>query len=152
MLAGRPAMLNVTALRREEVAEDPAIPPAPDAAMAEPDTLADTAAAALAAADARATAAPPAASAAPAPAPASTGGAIPRPFIQIGIFSQEANADRAAAQMRGAGLDANILREESQGQTFWRVTVGPSTTTVERDRALAQVRGLGFADAYAVSR
>jgi cell division septation protein DedD len=100
------------------------------------------------AAPAAAAAAPPSPSPqAPAPAPAA---GIAQPWIQIGIFSVEANAERAAAQMRGAGLPVVIRRQESQGKVFWRVLVGPAATAAERDAALAKVKGLGYRDAYAV--
>lgn len=77
---------------------------------------------------------------------------IDRAYIQIGIFSIKDNATRTTQRMRGAGLQANMLEEQSQGQTFWRVTVGPAATTQERARVLANVKGMGFTDAYAVSR
>lgn len=78
--------------------------------------------------------------------------AIDRPFVQIGIFSVQDNATRTARQMRSAGLKVNVLEEQSQGKTFWRVTVGPSGTVDERGQVLANVRQMGFTDAYAVAR
>lgn len=84
------------------------------------------------------------------PQPASA--RIDRAYIQIGIFSVKDNATRTAQRMRGAGLQANMLEEQSQGQTFWRVTVGPAATTQDRARVLANVKEMGFTDAYAVSR
>lgn len=152
ILAGAPASISVTALRREQMPD-----PTP-AATAPTATAAATAASTPAAAPARpsaGTAPPPSPATPPAPPSATAAAAasqIARGFIQIGIFSQEANANRAAEQMRAAGLTANVLRETSRGQTIWRVTVGPATTTADRDTALARVRGLGFTDAYAVSR
>lgn len=149
MLAGQPTDLNVTALRRQEVTE-------PETAV-EQRTLAETAApapeeprddvAALAEAAISAVESP-----AAAPATASPSGAPARPYVQIGIFSVEANANGAAQTMRDAGMTANVTRETSQGATFWRVTVGPAANIAERDRLLANARRAGFADAYAVSR
>ncbi len=83
------------------------------------------------------------------PAPASSLG---RSYIQLGIFSVEANADRALGMARNADMSGRIVAGESGGNRFWRVIVGPSATTAERDRTLSRVRDLGFADAYAVAR
>jgi cell division septation protein DedD len=85
-------------------------------------------------------------------APASSQSRIDRAFIQIGIFSVKDNATRTSQRMRAAGLQANMLEEQSQGQTFWRVTVGPTASTNESGQVLADVKGMGFTDAYAVSR
>jgi hypothetical protein len=95
--------------------------------------------------------------AAPAAAPSgarsvSAPGAPDRPYVQIGIFSVEGNADRAAGMLREGGHAAEIRREVTSGRSYWRVLAGPATTGVERDRLIAAVRGLGFADAYAVRR
>ncbi|MBL4917611.1 SPOR domain-containing protein [Szabonella alba] len=167
MLAGQPASLNVTALRREEVpVEAPdASRPILDAAETVETASLDAPAAASAAlnrveaqqgvtAEAPTTpAAPTVTAAAPArpaaPAAAPTNGA--RSLIQIGIFSVEANAKRAADTLSKAGIAGNVLRETSQGKTFWRVTAGPATAG-GRDAMLTQVKGLGFTDAYFVSR
>lgn len=168
MLAGQPATLQVTALRREEAEEAEVAATDPAIAAAEPitatpiDAVAGTAAAAIDAAD------PPKASAAPAPRPAAAPAkpapaagapaaapaatASGRPYIQIGIFSVEANAKRAAEQMKTAGLAAEIRKDESQGKTFWRVVVGPLTGADARAAAVAKVKGLGYPDAYAVSK
>ena len=155
MLAGQPAALQVTALRREEAAgtaeSDPAI------AAAEPIEAAPIDAVASAAIDRADPPAAPSASAniPPAPKPAAPAAAATssgRPYIQIGIFSVEANADRAAAQMTAAGLTPAIRKDESQGKTFWRVIVGPLNSADARAAAVAKVKGLGYPDAYAVSK
>lgn len=151
MLAGAPAMLNVTALRREEAAE-PAAPAAvadfdnPDAIAATPLDPIAGAAAAIDAADTMAvTPLPPAE--APAPAATST---LDRPYIQIGIFSVEGNANATADQMLAENLTARVVAQESQGREFWRVIVGPTRSEGERTTLLDQVKALGFADAYFV--
>lgn len=153
LLAGQPQQLTVTALRRE-VVEAPAPVALPDAAPIETETLDGDPIAAAAAAIDEAEGAPvitPAAAApAPAapPAPAST---LEKPFIQIGIFSIEANANNTGASLRNAGIIPTILRQESQGKTFWRVIVGPATNTSERAEVLTRVKGLGYSDAYFVT-
>lgn len=91
---------------------------------------------------------PPAAAPAPAPAAAR----IAQPFVQIGIFSVESNAENARGMMQRAGLNAEIRRGRAGENQFWRVVVGPAASTEERAGLLTRVRGLGFADAYAVAR
>lgn len=83
---------------------------------------------------------------------AAAASSLGRPLVQIGIFSVEANATGAAKTMRDAGLSASIKPGRTQGNAFWRVVVGPATSEAERRQFLAQVKKLGFADAYAVRR
>lgn len=144
MVAGAPTDLNVTALRREEVAEDQETAAAPAAAApsgsiesSQIDPI-GAAVAAIEEAEAEAEAVAPASS-------------LDRPYIQIGIFSVEANADRTARMMREAGLSPIVHEQTSSGRTFWRVVIGPAATAAERNRMREQVRDLGFSDAYFVT-
>jgi cell division septation protein DedD len=147
MLAGQPAELSVIALRREEVA--PAAPVTPEAA---PDTLpaasetieslpldrvTATAEAAIVAAETGTTTATPS--------------ALTKPYVQIGIFSVEANANRAAEQLRSAGMTPTVKQESSHGKTFWRVIAGPVASVAERGTLIGTIKTLGYPDAYAVS-
>lgn len=190
MLAGAPAPLEVTALRRAEVPVEPPKPepvataeaPGPDAAApatgaaptgaisARPlDEVTSAAAAAIdsaetgatrprrspnrSAADAPGTASEAAATSAvatPAPASAATGASHPRPFLQVGIFGSEANADRAGNMLRAKGVVPTIRQETSQGKTFWRVLVGPAHRGDDRDDILRKAREAGFGDAFFV--
>lgn len=159
MLAGAPVELNVTALRRETVDESPAIEDAGEVETAtlEPtsgasDEISQTAldpiagaAAAIDAADA------PAAPTAPAPKPPVKTSSLDKPFIQIGIFSVEANANNTAGQMRNAGMIPTVLAQSSNGKPFWRVVVGPAQSKSERSSLLKKVKAAGFSDAYAVT-
>ena len=151
MLAGQPGKISVTALRREEVPVE--TPDATRPILAENEGVetssldpVSTASAALDKAAPQPTAAPApsvAPKAAPKPAAASSG-----KQIQIGIFSVEANANRALATLKKAGVNGAVVKGSSQGKTFWRVTAdgaGGAPT-------LAKVKTLGFADAYVVSR
>ncbi|MDZ4095724.1 MAG: SPOR domain-containing protein [Paracoccaceae bacterium] len=171
MLAGQPAKLNITALRREEVpiSAPDATKPILDAAESVQTTSLDaiavagaaidkaeatakpapTAAAATAAATPKAptiAAAKAPATATAAPATATAGGKL---VLQIGIFSVEANAKRAADTLGKAGITAQIKPEQSQGKSIWNVTARG-----DGDKAgfLTKVKGLGFADAYFISR
>lgn len=164
MLAGAPAELNVTALRKEEVTLEPETAPieadvvaAPSEVIATPLDPIQSAAAAI---DAPSPGIQPAASATTAPTPvaATAPAAAPtlasnlaKPFIQIGIFSVEANATRTAKQMRSAGVIPTVKTFERDGKSFWRVVVGPAATSGERADLLKKVKTEGFTDAYAVS-
>lgn len=141
LLAGQPGTINVTALRREEApASAPAAgQPLLDAAETVPNAAA-VAGAAIAAIDATAPAAKPAAT-----APAATGGGL---TIQIGIFSVEANAKRAAATLTKAGIAAEVRPGKTQGKAFWSVV---ATGSGDKAALLAKVNGLGFTDAYFVT-
>ena len=159
MLAGAPAELNVTALRREAGA-DPAAASAdmaslPSEDLAAPgdvettalDPVTTSAAAAIDAAEATPTPAP-----APEPAPAPRqASSLEKPYIQIGIFSIEENANNTATAMRQNGMVPTVLEQNSQGKTFWRVIVGPAATSSERSALLNKIKGIGFGDAYPVT-
>ncbi|MFV1463048.1 MULTISPECIES: SPOR domain-containing protein [unclassified Phaeobacter] len=165
MLAGAPVELNVTALRREAVADpdqpapellddaDIAISDAADIDIQPLDPIADAAAAIDAAAPTAIAPAPAAVSAAPAATAkvAATSSSLSKPYIQIGIFSVEANAKRTADQMRNAGLVPSVLAQSSNGKPFWRVLVGPAQSKSERSQLLKSVKDVGFSDAYAVT-
>ena len=158
ILAGSPTTLSVIALRREEapaptetaitdfdapevIAATPLEP-----ASTEPTSTGAEPAPAVTTELAAATPAP-----APAPAPAATGSSLDKPFIQIGIFSVEANANTTADRLRDNGLSAQGLAGNSQGKAFWRVIVGPAPTAGDRSAVLTKIKGLGFPDAYAVT-
>lgn len=160
ILAGRPTKISVTALRREEVpveAPDAARPILADNEGVQTTSLdpVSTATAALDKAAGQPTA--PTATAAAKPAakpPVATPKATKsagKNLIQIGIFSVEANANRAAASIKKADIGASVLKESSQGKTFWRVTAGPAESAA-RESTLSKVKSLGFNDAYFVSR
>ena len=145
-----------------------ALPISPDATtdFGEPDEIAatpldpiDGAAAAIDAAEATATPTPvaatpiaaPAPAPAPAPKPAPAASNLAKPFIQIGIFSIEANATGTADKLRGDGMSAKVIAQESQGRNFWRVIVGPTPNEADRAAILSKVKALGFTDAYFVT-
>lgn len=166
MLAGAPTDLNVVALKREEVAGDTApemaaetaetaseLPSAPDVDEGVLDPVASGAAAAIDAApgaDAPAPAAAPAPAPVPKPAP-KPASSLSKPYLQIGIFSVEDNADNTATTMRQAGMVPTVKKQSSSGKTFWRVLVGPAQTSAERDALLEKIKAEGFTDAYAVT-
>jgi len=157
MIAGAPQTLNVTALRREEVpisgeTPEPAAEPTPDVEtttldpIAAADAALDRAEAAEKTDTGNATAM--AAPTSPAPPKASH---LAKPYIQIGLYSVEANANRTGTVLRGAGVVPNIKKLESRGKSYWRVTVGPATTNGDRSALMKKIRGLGYDDAYYVT-
>jgi cell division septation protein DedD len=164
MLAGAPVQLNVTALRREAA---PVEEPQPEAMTAETeelgapadiqstalDPVAGAAAAIEAAETAETTTTAAAATPAPAPQPEPSprASSLDKPYIQIGIFSVEENAENTATAMRQAGMIPTVKKQSSQGKTFWRVIVGPASTKSERSALLKKIKGVGFDDAYAVT-
>jgi cell division septation protein DedD len=152
MIAGAPVQLDVTALRRESVPEEPEIP-------AQSDKIADTSgeisesaldpiAGAAAAIDAAEPSAPPPTTA-PASKPAKS--SLNKPYVQIGIFSVEKNAKQTADQMRSAGMIPTVFEQKTNGKPFWRVVVGPAQTKLELNSLLSNVKKTGFSDAYAVT-
>ncbi|WP_417267198.1 SPOR domain-containing protein [Celeribacter baekdonensis] len=161
MLAGSPAELNITALRREEVAPEPETV----ATIAETETIAAAplddpiadVAATLDAIDAPATpaaAAPVAAAKPPVAKPAAakaTPSTMDKAYLQIGIFSVEANAERTVQMLASQGLVATVKPGSSNGKSFWRVVVGPASSASERKTLLEKVKKAGFTDAYAVT-
>ncbi len=160
MIAGAPVELNVTALRREEVAEEAPADPQATADVATPAEVDEAplepiaaATAAIAAAETKETAAAP--QAAPtaqsevAPTPQSS--SLKKPYVQIGIFSVKTNADGAVGQMEAAGLPALTKKTTSGDKTFYRVLVGPAASKSALNSMIKKVHGIGFTDAYAVT-
>lgn len=153
MLAGKPARLNVTALKRENVVETPEADEATGTLAAAPAVAATTlddpiqaAAAALDAAEGKPVAAAPA----PAPTRPAAGG-LEKPFIQIGIFSVQANANNTSEALRRAGMVPTVKPGKMNGKDFWRVIVGPAGSSGERAALLKKIKELGFTDAYFVT-
>lgn len=154
MLAGAPAELSVTALRKEVIKEEPAAPteeldaPADIEQSSLDDPIAAASAALAKTEAASAKSAPPPKPTAPQASPAST---LSKPYIQVGIFSFEANAKQTVAELQKAGLTATLKPGSKDGKSFWRVLVGPVGTQAERAAALKKTGAMGFTDAYPVS-
>lgn len=163
MLAGAPAELNVTALHREAApVEEPA--DAPTEELDAPDDIEATAldpvagaAAAIdeveAEAEAEAVSEPLSAINVPTPAsqPERQDSTVEKPYIQIGIFNFEQNARDTANSLRKNGIVPIVKEQSSQGKKFWRVIVGPASTSAERSILLKQIKSAGFDDAYTVT-
>lgn len=157
MLAGKPARINITALRREAVPEDaPVEPDAETGALAAAPAVAATtlddpilaASAALDAAEGKPVAA---AAAKPARPASSSAGGLDKPFVQIGIFSVQGNANNTSEALRRAGVVPTVKPGKMNGKDFWRVIVGPASSSAERAALLKKIKDLGFNDAYFVT-
>ncbi|MEY8842092.1 SPOR domain-containing protein, partial [Cribrihabitans sp. XS_ASV171] len=134
-------------MRREEVEEETAVEAqaaALDSGEIQESSL-EPVAGAAAAIDAAEPTTPAPVAAAPAakPAPKPKASSLDKPYIQIGIFSVEANAERTAGQMRSAGMVPTVREETINGKAFWRVVVGPAQSTSERSALLRKVQGIG---------
>jgi rare lipoprotein A len=69
-------------------------------------------------------------------------------FVQAGAFSTEANATKLVAQLRSQGVtNGSVRADQVNGQTLYRVRVGPIPSVPEFDRALARLKKLGVTDA-----
>ncbi len=73
---------------------------------------------------------------------------ITNPYVQVGLFSVEANATAAAANLRQGGIVPTIAKGANGDRQFWRVIVGPMTNATEQAEVLGQVRALGYSDAF----
>jgi cell division septation protein DedD len=174
MLAGEPATVNVTALRREEApatapdASRPLLDAAETVETTPIDEVTSTAAAAIDKASEKPATGPaipvaPASGTAPARTPTQSAEQIAAAAavtpdspaaplaaggssIQIGIFSVEDNAKRAVATLAKAGVTATIRKEVSHGKSLWSVIAAGTAAT------LAKVKAAGFADAYILKR
>ncbi|MEM6635534.1 MAG: SPOR domain-containing protein [Pseudomonadota bacterium] len=89
----------------------------------------------------------PAPTPAPSPAPASS---LSRPFVQVGSFSSQENAEAAAQALRDNGVVPIV--EASSGGSLWRVIVGPAQSSDERAALLEKVKSEGFDDAFFVAQ
>src|SRR5262249_21197642 len=69
-------------------------------------------------------------------------------FVQAGAFNAEANAQKLVTQLRAQGVtNANVRGDQVNGQTLYRVRVGPIPSVPEFDKVLARLKSLGIADA-----
>jgi rare lipoprotein A len=136
ILAGQPTKVSVVALRRQSVpVETPEAVKAENQVIEESlDPIQQTAETAIAAAD----------------TPTPNSSSLRKPYLQIGIFGVEANARGAISSMNAKGLAASMSKLTLNNKPFWRVIVGPTTTTAEMFAMRKTVIAAGFADAYAV--
>lgn len=68
-------------------------------------------------------------------------------YVQVGTFSQPANADKAAARLAALGLPVARSKVKRDGKLMQIVLAGPFGTASEAKAALSAARGAGFGDA-----
>ncbi|MEP5198758.1 MAG: SPOR domain-containing protein, partial [Paracoccaceae bacterium] len=112
-----PSAANVAAGADAGITEATPVPQVETQTL-DPVTSAAAAAIATAEANDKPQARPERAAEAPTPAPAS---ALKNPFVQVGLFSLEENANDAASTLRQAGIVPTVV----PGDNRWRVVVGP---------------------------
>ncbi|NRB33828.1 MAG: SPOR domain-containing protein [Rhodobacteraceae bacterium] len=156
MTPGAPTTLDVVALKRTgaaaapeaaEATADGTTPPASSPADTE-NSVAETASAAATAIAASPSSEPQQTPAPETAAPANASDANV-PFVQIGLFSVEENARSAATQLADTGLPVQVDKVTSGSASFWRLRVGPLATQQAVTKALADIKAMGFSDAYA---
>ena len=82
-----------------------------------------------------------------APAPTATSG-LSQPYIQLGFFSVEANANNTLKSLETRKIPGKVTKSTAKGKTFWRVLAGPAQTKGERSSYMTEIKKMGFADAY----
>ena len=76
---------------------------------------------------------------------------LSKPFIQVGIFGVENNANKTKDQMLQLNLQVNILDFQIKGKPYWRVVAGPASSSDSRRSMLKTIKSAGFTDAYFIS-
>lgn len=160
ILAGSPVELSVVALRKERV---PVAPPAPDVppvdteAPSAPVEIEETELDPIKAAGAAIEAAE------PTPAAETTVTRTPTiestlpvsrlesPYVQVGVYNVERNAQAVADQMRSAGMVPTVRETTNNDKSSWRVIVGPATNQDESTEILTKIKAEGYSDAYPVT-
>jgi rare lipoprotein A len=73
----------------------------------------------------------------------------PTLFIQAGAFSDPANAERLAENLRGRGYGTVFVRDDQiAGRRMYRVRIGPVPDVAEFDRVVAALERAGINDAH----
>jgi rare lipoprotein A len=71
----------------------------------------------------------------------------PELYLQVGAFSERANAERAAAKVRAAHLgDVQVIEAQVNSKTVQRVRLGPLKDADEADRLTPRLRDLGLGE------
>ncbi|MEL7255653.1 MAG: SPOR domain-containing protein [Pseudomonadota bacterium] len=68
-------------------------------------------------------------------------------YVQVGAFSDQAGAKRAAQVLANSGLPTKMGSHRQGGQTYTLVVVGPYKTQGALDGGLARVQGMGYTGA-----
>ena len=78
----------------------------------------------------------------PAPAAATKSDAIY--FLQVGAFNKRADADAQKASLAIQGIQSQLSEMNSDGNTLWRVRVGPYNSVEESNPVRDKLNGMGI--------
>jgi DedD protein len=84
----------------------------------------------------------------PKPAQAASGGDW---IVQLGTFSEEANARRLAQRAGTFGYEVDVSNYRANGRALYRVRVGPATTRAQADAKASALRAHGINEASVVA-
>ena len=73
---------------------------------------------------------------------------LSQPYIQLGFFSVEANANNTLKSLETRKIPGKVAKSTAKGKTFWRVLAGPAQTKGERSAYMTEIKKMGFSDAY----
>ena len=76
------------------------------------------------------------------PAPAAKSDAIY--FLQVGAFNKRADADAQKASLAIQGIQSQLSEISSEGNTLWRVRVGPYNSVEESNPVRDKLNGMGI--------
>ncbi|WP_231969624.1 SPOR domain-containing protein [Polynucleobacter necessarius] len=65
-------------------------------------------------------------------------------FLQVGVFVKRSDADAQKANLAIQGLQAQLSEVTSEGNTLWRVRVGPYNSVEESNPVRDKLNGLGI--------
>jgi len=82
-----------------------------------------------------------------APATDTAVAAATRHYVQVGAYSNRANAALQVARLKKEGFAAELQASTTRGMTFWRVRIGPFVERTLAQRSLERVLSDGFYDA-----
>ena len=77
-------------------------------------------------------------------APASTAKSDAIYFLQVGAFNRRADADAQKASLAIQGIQSQLSEISSEGNTLWRVRVGPYNSVEESNPVRDKLNGMGI--------
>lgn len=86
------------------------------------------------------------------PSPSSTPAGAGEYFVQVGAFSDPANAQRARQAAQAAGPVLVDTRRAADGRELFRVRVGPFHSQSDADAARRELAAMGYAEAVLAAR